>query len=259
MNTIKRILSPTDRSLKIGIEHFQCNLMILDCIYDKNLIEQLKLLAQEQKSNFSRIYPWERKCKKGDKIFVAIDQNILKTIKKTLQISNKPLICGWASVSFMNTLNNRNKNNQKFVYINEISASNNREKFKGIGTDIIKEIEKEDIDFIELTPLSTAVSFYEKIGFYQDKRISKMFKVIRKPPLDKYIELLIEKEEERKRLEKEDTQEILDEILDELSSDEQDAFNKFLHEKDYHLETILDVYHNVPEESRIEEIIKLIS
>lgn len=250
------VSSPVQATSRIGKEYYQCSLIVLDCIKDKYMIQQLTKLAEEQKSNFIRIFPWESSCKKGDKLYVAIDLDVFADLKETLR-SSKPLICGWARVSFEKT--DKTEGSQKLAYIIEIAASTNKNKFQGIGTDIVKEVEKEDIDFIKLTALPTALSFYQKIGFYEQSNIPYLFKEIREKPKNAYIQFLINEKKERDRLLKEENAEIFDEILDELDSEDQKRFHKFLNKASYHTEAILDVYHNVPEEDRIEEIIKLIT
>jgi hypothetical protein len=58
----------------------------------------------------------------------------------------------------------------------------------------INKLNDENIDFIELVALKSAVGFYEKAGFQQISReIPNSFKTVRSPPHNTYLKYLIDK------------------------------------------------------------------
>jgi hypothetical protein len=240
---------------RIGKENHQCTLLTLDCKKDAKLISYLTGIAVAQKANFISVFPWETKCEQGDILYVAIDHDekipVMESLK-SLSGTSAPLICGWARVLFSQTP--RDKGGQRYAFISEISTSTNRTKFKGIGTDIIntianEKIKNKKIDFIKLTALPDAVSFYKKIGFYSDDRTREMYKIIESEPSEKYIES-----------EMEYTNEIIEDIKKnlKLKSNGHDLIKRFMNytkkNKD-NIDIVIDVYEN----GTIEDVIDLIS
>ena len=242
---MKRSSRTTIIEHKIGREegnYKKCSLIVLDCIKDKSYISYLKGIATAQKKNFTHIYPWENNCIKGDKLYVAIDHDENKTVTQSLRPPEIPNICGWARVNFSKAPTNAG--GQKLAYIIEISSSQSG-KYKGIGSAIIDKISEENIDFIKLTALQSAVGFYEKIGFYTDPDSRKMFKIIKNKPSNKYINWLIEttKRYLDKKL-KEKNNEIFEEILDQLDDKEKEKLKKYIDKDSIHIEIVLAEYEN---------------
>jgi len=209
----------------IGRSPIKCNLLVLDCIKDKEKIAHLVNIANTQKNSFVDIFPWEKPCYKGDKLYIAIDG-----------IN----ICGWARVNFSKAP--KNAGGQKLAYIIEISSAKSG-KYKGIGTGIINKISEENIDFIKLTALQTAVAFYEKIGFYTDPDCHKMFRIVKKPPSVKYIKYLIEsnKKYTESRIELKNS-EVFKEIKSELDSKNREKFKRYINKDVFNKEIALSVY-----------------
>ena len=173
----------------------QCSIIILDCMNndDRIILKELIKLAEEYKTNFIKIFPWKNTCDSdiskqsiGEKVYIAIDLKVLEQlsehIKSILEELNtsydnkilikllnnyhnyRPLICGWANVNFKSYKKYADLPPEKIAYIYELST--NREFFNGIGKGIINEIEKEDIDFIDLINLDEdSYSFYTHLGF----------------------------------------------------------------------------------------------
>jgi hypothetical protein len=233
------------KTSRIGKENHQCTLLTLDCKKDAKLVAYLTGVAVAQKANFISVFPWETECEKGDVLYVAIDHDektpVMESLK-SLSGTAGPLICGWARVLFSKTP--KDKGGQRYAFISEISTSTNRTKFKGIGTDMIQAIEKENIDFIKLTALPAAVSFYEKIGFYLDDRTREMYKKIKSYPSEKYI-----------ASEMEDTTEIMDEIKAQLDGHNLMRFMNYTKKNKDNIDIVIDVYEN----GTIEDVIDLIS
>ena len=171
----------------------QCSIIILDCMNndDREILTELIKLAKEYKTNFIKIFPWENTCDSdiskqgiGEKVYIAIDLEVLEELfdhikiileelntsydnKNLIKLLNnyRPLICGWANVNFKSYKKYADLPAEKIAYIYELST--NRKFFKGIGKGIINEIEKEDIDFIDLINLDEdSYSFYTHLGFY---------------------------------------------------------------------------------------------
>jgi len=236
------------KTVRIGKENHQCTLLTLDCKKDAKLVAYLTGIAVAQRNNFISVFPWETECEKGDILYVAIDHDekvpVMESLKSTSASHSKsaPLICGWARVLFSKTP--KDKGGQKYAFISEISASTNRTKFKGIGTDIINIIATENIEFIKLTALPGAVSFYEKIGFYLDERTREMYKKIRSFPSEKYISSLME-----------DTKEIMDEIKAQLDGHDLMRFMNYTKKSKENIDIIIDVYEN----GTIQDVIDLLN
>lgn len=86
------------------------------------------------------------------------------------------------------------KPTQNYAYVNELSTNQDRTKYKGIGSALINKLNDENIEFIELVALKSAVGFYEKAGFQQISReIPNSFKTVRSPPHNTYLKYLIDK------------------------------------------------------------------
>lgn len=172
----------------------QCSIIILDCMNndDRIILKELIKLAEEYKTNFIKIFPWKNTCDSdiskqsiGEKVYIAIDLEVLEElsghIKSILEELNtsyhneiliellnmnkyRPLICGWANVNFKSYKKYADLPAEKIAYIYELST--NRNFFNGIGKGIINEIEREDIDFIDLINLDEdSYSFYTHLGF----------------------------------------------------------------------------------------------
>ena len=228
-----------------------CKLLILDCIRHRDIIAYLKGVAEAQhafnKDEFIDIFPWNAECTKGDKLYIAVtfkssdDEDIYKLI----HAHNVTSICGWAHVLFTNT--DKSLGNQPFAYIHEITASQNRLKYKGIGSGIINKIYQENIDFIQLMPLPSARLFYDAIGFesYTDQ-IYTIFKTKNKKPTKEYIDSLIRKKQQKLIDEKNEFDETIQEIHDELSPRISKKLASLLKDDidEIHKLTILDIYEN---------------
>jgi hypothetical protein len=171
----------------------QCSIIILDCMNndDRIILKELIKLAEEYKTNFIKIFPWKNTCDSddiskqniGEKVYIAIDLEVLEELSDHIKIileklntsydneiliellnNYRPLICGWANVNFKSYKKYADLPAEKIAYIYELST--NRNFFKGIGKGIINEIEKEDIDFIDLINLDEdSYSFYTHLGF----------------------------------------------------------------------------------------------
>jgi len=185
----------------------QCSIIILDCMNndDIKILKELIKLAKEYKTNFIKIFPWENTCYSyrdkqsiGEKVYIAIDLEVLEKLSDHIKsILNKlntsydnetliellknyrPLICGWANVKFKVYNKYADLPAEKIAYIHELST--NRKFFKGIGKGIINEIEKEDIDFIDLINLDEdSYRFYTHLGFKIKDDGSNMLRKIKK-------------------------------------------------------------------------------
>ena len=256
---VSNILSreKTIKTVRIGKENHQCTLLTLDCgnKRDAKIVAFLVGVATAQSSNFIKIYPWDGVCDKDTIAYVAIEHDETKPIMESLKSSPPPLICGWARVLFSKT--SKDVGGQRYAYIHEIST--NRNKFKGIGSGIIDRIaQNKKIDFISLSSLPDAVSFYEKIGFYYDKRSKEMYKIVKSKPNEKYI---LQLEEDLKTFQKntektyqKEIKETLNEIKSQLNKKDISLLNKYIQDKT-HFETVIDVYSY---ENNIQDVIDLL-
>ena len=192
----------------------KCNLIVLDFIRDNiDFILTLVWLADNQEDNFESIYPWDqfKNTSKNDfvydaniKLYIAIDINDDPT-----DFLIYPTICGWANVSIYKNIDNtiiknlaKQKNilleEQRLAYIEFITVRKTLMK-SGIGKNIISEIAKEDIDFIELNSLRNTVGFYKKLGFksytkrdlddLNDNREIILYKTVKSKPDLNYLKL----------------------------------------------------------------------
>lgn len=234
----------------------KCALFILDCKRHESIISFLAGIAAAQKNNFIDIFPWESRCLTNDKIYVSISLpssmsgtiNLFSLIKH--DVIPIPEICGWMRVGF------KKFNKLKFAHVSEISTSKNKKKYSGIGSSILKKLEEENIDFIELIPLITAKSFYiDKMNYQSiNDSIPYLFKIIRNPPTQEY---LINLSNEIKRNEKESKLQIqkdIEEIYHELDDKHKNKFVTLIKKNEINKFVALEIYQN----STIDDVIEWI-
>jgi hypothetical protein len=220
----------------------KCALFILDCNKDSNIISYLTGIAVSQKHNFIHIFPWQTKCSSKDKIYVSISlPTSLKGEINILSLITPPFvpdICGWMRVEFSKY------KNLKIAHVHEISSSQNRIKYKGIGSIILKKLEEEKIDFVELIALPTAKSFYvDKMQYRSfDESLPYLFKVINKSPSSEYIQYLHKKIIQNEKTNIEMMQGEIQEILDDLDEKYKNKLIKILKENDYNKYIALELY-----------------
>jgi len=123
---------------------------ILDCIEDAELVEEYKGYASEQLYNYEGQHPWNA-CKKGDTLYIVISV-----------IPPDTLILGWMKVEVEKKYDPLHVG---FI----LNFATAKKAYKGIGTymmDVVEQdLKKKGIHFIELSPLSSAVGFYRKMGY----------------------------------------------------------------------------------------------
>jgi len=167
------------------------SILTLDCIKDSKLIAYLAGIADAQKDRYVKIFPWETDCVRGDKLYIAIsvpneDQRI--TIANLSARSYVPDICGWMRVGF------KSVSRKKYAYVYEISASQYRTKYTGVGTSLLTKLENENIDFIQFIPLESARSFYTRLGYHTSQYDTDhngnsiyLYKVVNAEPSERFI------------------------------------------------------------------------
>jgi ribosomal protein S18 acetylase RimI-like enzyme len=124
---------------------------ILDCIEDAELIEEYKGYATEQEDNYEGQHPWNS-CKKGDTLYIVLSVYPPET-----------LILGWMKVE----IEKYDPLHVGFI----LNFATAKRAYKGIGTYMMdfveKDLKEKGIHFIELSPLSGAIGFYKKIGYFE--------------------------------------------------------------------------------------------
>jgi len=254
--------------MKLVFLHLHCDEQ------NQDLIQYLSSVAEkeEQVDTFEKIYPWRQKCdsKQILYIYIAVHDEINEKHLSVDILKMKPFfILGWMSVTFIyrkkknsksSSKSSKNKSNRKsnkrttlqIAHVNELSTSR-RVEFRGIGTMLINQLKLENIDFIELIPLDSAVGFYKKQGFIFYPSSKYMFFIKESPPSKKYIQYLYQRSIQGRKDEKEDLYEQLEDIKSQLNEEEIEILENMLEEDEVALYTILDIYEN--SDNDIEEII----
>jgi hypothetical protein len=125
---------------------------------NSNELEYLKKHAIEQATEFKDVFPWEQDI---DTCYVALELQ-RATLKSMIDRKLTPHIYGWLNVSFSTW------KTYKIAYVTHIATRTNKTLFKGIGTELMKLMEKDiapTTDFIKLAPLASVVGFYEQLGY----------------------------------------------------------------------------------------------
>jgi len=149
--------------IKKDINFMDMEIEVLDCIKDVALIEQYKREVVEEE--YEQQHPWDS-CQEGDILYIAkIGKAIVGWMKIKRNVYQPQRPPGHIVVP-LRTLN--------MAYILNFATA--KRKYKGIGTHMMQYLEKDlkekGFHFIELTPLTSALGFYRKMGyvyFFEDQ------------------------------------------------------------------------------------------
>lgn len=223
---------------------------------NKKLLAYLIEHAREQSANFKQIFPWEHECKDNYFIYVALELPSKATLQSMLSKKMKPTIYGWLTVSITNW------NSYKIAYVTHITARVDKTVFKGVGTTLIQKMENDlmyTIDFIKLSPIETATSFYIKIGYttclaYDEFSPLYLCKTLKRDPPEGYTKYMHSQQEKEEREVREKEKEIVNEILAQLTKPEIAKIKKNIKEDETFLNTLIYVY----TENGIQEVKNLV-
>ena len=250
-----------------------CSIHILDCVQDAQMIKYLASVAARQKAEFVQIFPWEKACVDKDKIYVALETlgsasgsasasaSRCAPRKSPITTTNRkipPKICGWMHVTF------KNQRNRHIAYIHNVSTAQTlttrgARKYKGIGTSLISKIEESAPDFIALFAITSAQSFYEKLGFVKfADNIQYMYKVINphRPPTAANIEDMRKQHnkdiKKQENLDKKELRQTLHTIASQLKPKNVPKFWKLVNGSEENRDMAIEMYES--EEATIKDI-----
>ena len=242
--------SCTKKNKGISYFKFQCNQ------HNKKLLDYLIGHAREQSASFKQIFPWEHACDENYFVYVALEIPNRTTLQSMLSKKTKPIIYGWMNVSVTKWKSYR------IAYVTHITTKTDKTVFKGVGTTLIQKMEKDmipTIDFIKLSPIETATSFYTKLGYtpclaYDESSPLFLCKTLYREPPTQYTNYIHTQQEKEERQVRQKEQKIVTEITSQLSKPEVIKIKRKMKEDETFLNILIFTY----TESGIEEIKQLI-
>ena len=215
------------------------------------LIEYLTGKAVAQQEYFDTIYPWAKRCERGQYLYIALMSKGNFTEK---EIIGKDIeVYGWMSVTVFRW------HSRRVAHVIELSSRIRKDpSITGVGRDLMNMMEKHvkglAVDFIKLLPLPGAIGFYKKLE-YKDCLNGFLCKVLNKAPTKAYAKHVKQVLESHHTSLEDDMANDVEQILEQLPKKKAKRLREMIESDDSVLYTIFYLY----EESGLDGIDEYLS